>query len=72
MTSQLLDIEHAYKDPAKSPLDVAMYKVGYRGDGNNDINQPAAFGNFIKVSLENKTIYDSLDFTHVKINKLIM
>ena len=72
MSSPLLDVNKAYKDPAKSSLDVAMYEVGYRGDGNADVVEPAAFGDFIKVSLENKKTYESLDFTHVEIEDLIM
>ena len=72
MSEPLLDVRKAYKDPEKSSLDVAMYQVGYRGDGNNDIDTPATFGDFIKVSLENKKIYDSLDFTHVAIEELTM
>ena len=70
LTEPALDITQAYKDPAKSPLDVAMYKTGYRRDGNDDIPpsvRKKTFGDFIKLSKKNKELYESLNFSYVDI-----
>ena len=52
LTVPALDLTQAYKDPAKSPIDVAMHKTGYRRDGNDIIPasvRKATFGDFIKL-----------------------
>ena len=59
LTVPALDLTLAYKDPAKTPLDVAMYKTGYRRDGNDAYDIPASvrkatFGDFIKLSKKMK------------------
>ena len=70
LTVPALDITQAYKHPDKSPLDVAMFKTGYRRDGNDDIPpsvRKKSFGDFIKLSKKHKDLYESLNFSYVDI-----